>query len=550
VRGVVDEFSPTFILLLMGAVSFVLVIACTNVAGLQLARGVSRQKEIAIRAALGASRARVVRQILTENVVLSLAGALLGLLVAVWGLDLMTRAVPLDVRPFIPGFSSIGIDGAVLGFTVAIAVATGLVFGLTPALQASRPDLRETLSEGGRSSRSVAGHRARKLLVAAEIALAVVLLMGAGLLIRGFKRFSDTGHTFEPRGVLAFRVKLSEFKYGAPSQMAAFYQDALARLARLPGVESVAMSSALPWRGGGTLRAVSVEGHAPRSSEEAPQTTYRIVSGNFFRTLRIPHLEGRAFVAGDDSSAARVGIISRMLARRLAPTGSALGLRIRIPAFGADAPWLTVVGVVGDVKLDPFDSGPAPITYVPAAQHPIPSMDFAVRCSGDPSVMVTPVRNTILGIDPDQPIYLALSLERSIADKLSGVRMSAVMMGIFGFVALLLSAVGIYGLVAHSVAQRTHELGVRMALGASSGQVLRLVVGQGLRLAAVGLAIGLVGAFGLSQLLSRLLFGIVRGEPAAFVMLPALLLSVVFLASYLPARGAARVDPMIALRCE
>lgn len=546
------EGSKQFLSVLMGAALFVLLLACANVANLQLARATGRQKEIAVRLALGAGRWRITRQMLVESVIVALAGAWAGVLLAAWGNALIVHSLPPFIVQHVVGIKHLQVDSRVLAFTLTVAVLAGLLAGLAPALQLSRPDLNSTLKEGvrgGGSSR--ARGRLRSLLVVIQTALALVLLVGAGLMVKGFRNLIDNYPGFDRDRVLTFRITLPDSKYGTASLRRDFYSQVVEKLRALPGVEAAAVATTLPSLFYGSNQTeYTAEGQPPPAPGELRIALSQSIGPDFFRALRVPLVEGRFLSARDGADAPPVVVVSEGLARRAWPEESPVGKHIRFGGQDSHEPWCTVVGVVGDVKESPFDHNPSLTAYQPFAQMPQSTMSFAVRTSGDPLAMVAPVRTAIQSVDPNQPAYDMRSLAQLISDEVSGVDSSAKMMTVFGIVALVLAASGIFALMAYSVTQRTHEIGVRMALGARHADVMRLLVGYAFKLAIVGLGVGVPCAVALSRLLEGVLFGVVRGDTLTLAAFTVLLAMVSVLAGYLPARWAARVDPMVALHHE
>jgi len=554
VVGLVDDVtygSKQFVLTLMGAAVFVLLLACANVANLHLARATARQKEIALRIALGAGRWRIARQLLVEGVLVATTGALCSLALSFWGLTLSRRSIPAFIVQHVPGLKHLQIDSRVLAFTLVIGVLSGVVAALAPSLQASRSEVNDVLKEGGRGGGSGPGRsRLRALLVISEVALALVLLVGAGLMVKGFRGLVGKDLGFDRYHVLSFHVALAESKYRDPASIREFYDQALAKLQALPGAESAAAATSLP--GSWTWDSTEYRGEdqPPAAPGELREAISQPVTPDFFRTLHIPLLEGRVFTPQDGPEAAPVALVSERLARRIWPHQDPVGRRLRLGRERSNEPWHTVVGVVGDIKLSTFDPEPNPTVYVPFAQAPRSSLTLAVRTTGDPVALAAAARAAVQAIDPDQPPYDIRTVDQMLADNDSGVEFSARMMLVFGAIALILAAAGIFAVMAYSVRQRTHEFGVRMALGAQQQDMLRLVVGYAFRLAVVGLAVGIPCALALTRALSSLLFGIVRLDLWMFAALTILLALIAALAACLPARWATRVDPLEALRYE
>jgi putative ABC transport system permease protein len=540
-----DVRAPLWIML--GAVFFVLLIACANVANLLLARAVTRHKEVAIRTALGASRPRIIRQLLTESLLLSAIGGALGLLLAVWGIKLLVAISPDEI----PRMSEINLDGRVLTFAVVVSLVTGLIFGLVPALQASKLNLNESLKEGGRGSTEGLHHnRIRSLLIVSELALALVLLVGAGLLIKSFIRLQSVYPGFNAENVLTVQLALPQSRYRSPQSRVAFFDQLMSRLESVPGAQSAGLTLNLPLNGGGISAWHGVI-HAgrPITPEETIQTENRIISPGYFRTMNIPLLKGRELTAQDNrQDASPVVIVSDTLARQLWPDEDPIGKRIQ---FGHDEPFAReVVGVVGDIKRNGFESTDDMATYITYAQQPWTNMVIVARAASDPMSLAGSIKSAVQAVDKDQPIHNIKTLDTISANSTSQRRFNLLLIGVFASVALALAAVGIYGVMSYSVTQRTHEIGIRMALGATSTDVLRLVVGQGLILAFIGIGIGIGAALAVTQIMDSLLYGVSATDPITFVITAALLTGIALAASFIPARRAARVDPMIALRYE
>ncbi len=535
----VGNTRPT-LFILFGAVGFVLLIACANVANLLLVRAAGRQKEIAVRTALGAGRWRIVRQMITESVLLSLVGGALGTLLALWGVEAL---VALSAES-LPSTAQVGIDANVLGFTLLVSVLTGVLFGLAPAVRTMKLNLSESLKEGGRSgSEGAHRNRTRSVLVVIESAVAVVLLIGAGLLVRSLLRLQDTSPGFDARNVLTMGVNLPRAKYDNPEKSASFFAELESRVAGLPGVEAVGFVSELPLSGQLNDMPYTVEGRPPVSIDQAFDSDFRRVNTNYFKALRIPFLRGRNFTEQEVRQGAQVVIISELLARQVFPNEEPLGKRL-IMAFGST---FEIIGIVGDIRDRALESNPAAAMYMPVYPS---STNVIIRSKGDPASLAAAVRKEVWQIDPNQPVANVRTMEQWLERAVAGPRYRTTLLGLFALVALALASTGIYGVMSYSVSQRTHEIGVRMALGARRLDVLRLVVRQGMTLVIVGVALGLAGAFALTRLMATLLFGVTAKDPCTFVAVAALLTLVAFVACYLPARRATKVDPLVALRYE
>jgi|tagenome__1003787_1003787.scaffolds.fasta_scaffold20990031_7 putative ABC transport system permease protein len=540
-----------FVLVLMGAAIFVLLLACVNVANLQLARAASRQKEMAVRLGLGASRWQLIRQLLVESTMLALIGACAGVALSSWGMGLLRGDLPPFILEHVPGLKHVKLDLRVLGFTIAAAVLSGILSGLAPALRFSRSQVAGALKENARgTSAGAAAGKLRGILVTSEMALALVLLVGAGLMVKGFHNLLNVEMGFERTHVLTFRVALPESKYQSNDQIVAYYDRALRGLQGLPSVTSAAAVTSLPSGWTWNWTAYEAEGAPPAKASEMPSTVSQVVTPDFFATLRVPLLEGRLLTAADTRSSTPVAVISAAIARRAFPGQSPIGKHVTLGGRDSHEPARLVVGVVGDVRANAFDSGYDPTTYVPLTQLPPRATAFVVRTSADPRGIVTAATAELRSVDPDTPAFDVRTLEQVIADNASGVQSSARMMLIFGFVALTLAAAGIFAVMAYSVGQRTHEIGVRMALGAQRGDVLNLVVSSALIMGIIGLAIGLTLAALMARALSSALFGVVQVDAPVFVGLTLVLMTVAAIAAYIPARWATRVDPIQALRCE
>ncbi|MEJ7576826.1 MAG: ABC transporter permease [Pyrinomonadaceae bacterium] len=534
------------LLVLLGAVGFVLLIACANVANLLLARAATRGREIAIRTALGAKRSRVVRQLLTESALLSLAGGALGLLLALWGVDLLVAAIPSDVMRF----SEVNLDARVLAFTFGVSVLTGIVFGLAPALQASRVDLNESLKDGGRGgTESLQRNRVRSLLVVAEIALSLVLLIGAGLLIKSFLHLREINPGFDPNNVITATLSLSG-KYEEEAQQAEFFQKVVGRISALPGVEAAGALFPLPMSGNVAQGDFEIEGNAPVGVAEKPNANFRMITPDLLRAMGIPLVKGRTFSERDSSDAPKVLLINETLARRFFAGADPIGKRLKFSTLSGETTG-EIVGVVGDVKFRGLDAEAEPEYYMSYLQFPMSEMSLIARTAfAEPTKLVPAMRNAVLEVDKDQPLYETKTMNRLVGESIAERRFNMLLLGGFAFVALGLAAIGIFGVMSYSVTRRTHEIGIRMALGAQRSDVAKLVIGQGMILVLIGVALGLAGAFALTGMMKSLLFGVSATDPITFAGIAVLLTAVALLACYIPARRATKVDPMIALRYE
>jgi putative ABC transport system permease protein len=535
------------LLILLGAVTFVMLIACANVANLSLSRAMARRQELAVRMALGAGRWRVVRQLLTESMLLSLLGGTAGLMLAGWGAGFLLRFAPPDL----PRIAEVKVEGVVLSFTLVISLLSGIVFGLIPALSASNPDLNETLKDAGRSmSGGASRQRMRNILVVSEIALALVLLVGAGLLLKSFWRLQRVDPGFNPQNVLTMRMMLPYETYAKPAQRGAFYKSVLERISSTPGVESASASSRLALTQATTSGTVSGENSAVGPGDLPVEAEWRWITPDYFRAMGITLLAGRDFGAADAEGSPPVVIVDESFANRFYPNGDALGKRIKRGKLDSTRPWMTIVGIVRHVQSRRLEDPSGVQVYFPFYQDPTAfNMSLAIRTSvSDPLSLSGTVREVIQSLDNNQPVYDVLTLSRIVGNSVGQRRFAMLLMGIFAMVALVLAAVGIYGMMSYSVAQRRHEIGIRMALGAQRLDVQKMVINEGIRLALAGLTIGLAGAFGLARLLGALLFEISATDPITYAEIAVLLVSVTLLASYFPARRATRVDPMIALR--
>jgi putative ABC transport system permease protein len=543
------------LLVLLGAVGLVLLIGCVNIANLLLARASGRRREMAIRLALGAGRKRLVAQLLTESVLLSLIGGIVALAVVASTMHLLVSLLP----PEIPRLHEVRISATVLGFVFLISALTGLLFGLVPALQTSRPDIVGNLKEGTLAAGTGGSHKHfRSGLVIVEFALSLVLMIAAGLLLRSFGRLMDVNPGFDPNNVLMARIWLpvpndpEKDPYRDPVKRAAFIKEVLRRVSVLPGVQNAAIGNgnAVPLLGTNNFNPFTIEDQG--SAEGAlPTAQFSIVSPDYFNALRTPLIRGRAFTEGDDrSSAARVALIDEALVRRYFGNQDPLGRRIKFGPRSSNAPWLTIVGVVGNIKSDGFDQPDQPHLYFPIFQNPSYAMAVYLRTDTNPMSLAKSLREQVQAVDPNLPVFGERAMTDVVADSLGQRRFAMQVVGLFGVLALLLASIGIYGVMAYSVSQRTREIGIRVALGASRATILRWVLRQGLLLIAIGVGSGLIAAFALMRLLRSLLFGITTTDVVTYVALAGVLAVVALVACYIPARRATKIDPLVALRYE
>jgi len=546
----VQNIRPGLILLL-GAVSFVLLIACANVANLLLARAASRGREVAIRTSMGATRGRIVRQLLTESVLLSLAGGFLGLLFAWFSLGPLLKISAGTV----PQVFSVGLDRSVLVFTILVSVITGLVFGIAPALRTTKIDLRETLNEGSRGSTAGPGqYRLHGFLISIEIALAMSLLVGSGLLLRSFSRMQEVSLGFQADHLLVADLPLSESAYAKPEQRYGFYDRLIERARTLPGVRAAAAASFLPVSGGGGLIHFNITGHPPKTAHDYVAAGYRAVTANYFETLGVPLLQGRLIRSADNEHSASVVVINAAMAHVYFPNENPLGKRMQIGATPDNQiPTMEIVGVVGDVTQG-LGLEPKAEMYIPYRQLdqllPIFQMSIVLRTAGDPHLQAAALRSALAAIDPNQPLVKIRTMEDNMAATVAQPRFRTWLIGILAALALTLATVGIYGVTSYSVTQRTCEIGIRVALGAQPADVFRILVGEGLRFALIGVAVGLVGTVVLTRLLASFLYSVSASDPLIFLSVALLMIAISAAASFFPARRATRVDPMVALRHE
>ncbi len=528
---------------LLGAVVFVLLIGCANVANLQWARAASRGREMAIRVALGASRWRVIRQSLVESLLLACVGGGLGFLLAVWIVTWLLLHLPEGF----PRASEIGIDTAVFGFTFGVSLLTGIIFGLAPAIQAVRTDVNDALKSGGKGSIN-GGARLRRGFVVAQVALSLMLFIGAGLLIKSFWRLTNVNPGFQPDHLLTVHVSLPDQKYPEPAQVIEFFRNMPERLSTLPGVKAVSAVNLLPISGGDPHGELTIDGRT-FAAGEAPGVSYRRILPNYFRAMGIPLLYGREFDDRDTGGKPDVVIINQKMAQSYWPDGNAVGKRIKIGP-PENEPWVTIVGVVGNVNHTGLDAEPDFATYEPHAKRPWSEMTLLVRTAGDPLNLAGPVQRELKSAEKDILIEDIVTMNRRLDLSVAPQRLNVVLLATFAFIALVLATAGIYGVMAHSVTQRTQEIGLRMALGAQLADVMKMVLRSGMWLALIGIAIGLVGAFFMTGLMSKLLFGVTPTDAVTFASVAGILFVVALLACYIPARRATKVDPTIALRYE
>ncbi|HSS16840.1 MAG TPA: ABC transporter permease [Candidatus Dormibacteraeota bacterium] len=542
----------TGLAILLSAVIFVLLIACANLATMLLARASARERELAIRVALGATRWRLLRQMLTESVLLAFAGAVVGIFLSLWGLELIKQ---IGART-VPRLAEVNVDLVVLVVTAVVAVGTGILFGLIPAFASAKPELTEALKEGGRSSTTGARrNQVRNSLVVAEIALALVLLVGAGLLLKSYARVQNIDPAFDRHNVLTAEMDLPDTKYpqrgsadyNHGAAMINFWNQALRRVQQLPGVEAAGAAIVLPLSGSNTDSSFAIEGRSTAGKEPTPDEELRVITPDYFRVLKTPLLRGRFFSESDNIDAPGVVIVNDALAKKYWPSEEALGKRITLDDPRKNPKWLTIVGIVRSIRHRSLDGDPQPEYYLPFAQGPERTMVLSVRSAQDPRSLTSAVRREIQSIDPDQPIANVRTLEAVTADSIAPRRMSVVLLGAFAGIALLLASVGIYGVISYLVVQRTHEIGVRMALGAQRSDVLRLIVGHAANLVGIGTLIGLVLAFLSTRLLSALLYNVGAFDVTTFLFVTIALATVALFASYIPAHRAARADPVVAL---
>jgi putative ABC transport system permease protein len=550
---VTGSITRDYTVLLMGAVAFVLLIACADVANVQFARMSGRTNEFAVRAALGGSRWRVVRQLLTESILLSAGGAVLGLLLAQWAIEVILSHMPPDVAKFIAGWKTISLDANAFLFTLVVVTISGILSGIAPSLLASRSNLVESLKESGRASTvSRTRGRLRSALVVAEVSLALVLLVGAGLLVKNFQGLLNVNEGYSPRTLLAMNLTLSGARYEKDPVRRAFVEQALQRLGQLPRMRSAAIVTHVPYADGGGVSTFnfSIEGRPPVQRGELRHAIIESISPNYFAMMNIALRQGRLIGDTDGAEAPAVAVISESLARRYFPGTNPLGARIKVGQMDSPRPWAMIVGVVSDVHYSWISKDDVPTIYGPFRQAPPYYTTILLRTPGDPLQFVSLAREQIAAVDPDLPLYNIKPMDRLITESIIGIAYVASMMAVLGVIALALASVGVFGVMSYSVSERAHEIGIRMSLGAQTKDILRMVLRSGMTLTVLGLAIGLPIAFALARALAALLFGVEATDPLSFIGLPLLLAGVAALACYLPARRAARLDPLRALRYE
>jgi putative ABC transport system permease protein len=533
--------------ILCGAVGFVLLIACVNIASLMLGRASAREREMAIRTALGARRSRIVRQLLTESLLLASFGGLAGLILAPFAL----REIVQMGNVALPRMANVKIDGWVLLFTVAISFLTGIIFGLFPAWQSARETPYADLQEGGRtSSEGGSSGRIRKALVVCETALSVVLLVGAGLLMHSFLRVLGVDPGFHADRVLTMRVSLPQATYNKPEQVRAFYHEVVRRIDGLPGVEAAGATAALPLSGLGGSGTTTIDTQAVSLDQRTPEADWRPVTPGYFKAIGIRVLRGRGFTESDSETSAPVAIIDDTLAHDFFPGEDPVGKRLHLGGMKSTSPWRTIVGVVGHVHYRALEVPSRVQVYWPEAQQPYNTMSLAIRTSVDPLSLTAAVQQEILSLDPNQPVYQIRNMEQLRSDWLSQRFLALLLVGLFAALAVVLAAVGIYGVMSYAVTRRTHEMGIRMTLGAEPRDILRMILSQGTVLMGIGLGVGIVAALGLTRLMVALLYGVSATDPLAYLGGAVLLALVALAACYIPAQRATCVDPMVALRHE
>ncbi len=550
---VTGDLTRQYTLLLMGAVAFVLLIACANVANVQFARVTGRIGEFAVRTAMGGSRWRLVRQLLVESILLSLAGAVLGLFLAQWDIDMILAHMPPDVAKYVAGWKTIRLDSGTFLFALLVSVGSGVLSGIAPSLLSSRTNVTDTLKEGGRGSTIGRGrHHLRAALVIGEVSLALVLLVGAGLLVRSFQGLLNVNESYAPETLLTMNMTLPETQYGKVAERLNFHEQVQQRLAALPGVKTAALVTHVPYADGGGIgtQDFSVEGRPLTQRGESRETIVETTSPSYFAEMNIGLRDGRVLTDADGANTAGVAVVSASLVRRYFDGENPLGKHIKVGKADSDGPWLTVVGVVNDLHYSWISKEDVPTLYRSYRQSPPTYTTLVLRTNGDPMKLVASARAEIAAVDPNLPMYNIKPMDKVITESIVGIAYVAVMMAVLGVIALVLASVGVFGVMSYSVSERTHEIGIRMSQGAQTKDILSLVLRGGMSMTLLGLAIGLPIAFLLARTMSALLFNVQSADPVAFVVLPLMLLVVAAVACYVPARRAAQMDPLKALRHE
>ena len=535
--------------ILMGAVVFVLLIACANVANLLLVRAASRQRETAVRLALGASRSRLIRQALTESVLLALVGGALGLFISVWAIQALAHGIPEGFSKFIPGWSRLGVNLNVLAFTFVVSMLAGTLAGLASVWHSTRTNLNEALKAGSRSDSGRGGHnRLRSVLVVSEVALSLVLLIGAGLMVRSYVEMLRADLGIRPDNVLALQISLTRDSYEDKNKRVDFYQQLVRRVETLPGVTNAGVVNIVPFSSGYDSYTFQIVGHPPFPKGQEPSVELRVASPGYFDAIGTRLHRGRLFTEQDDANAARVVLVNETFAKKFLPGQQPIGQRLDFNGDGKETP--EIVGVVADVKNDDLEELPDPAAYLPHRQNAWFTMSLIIHATQDPTSLASAVRTEVRAVDPNLPVSYVKPVQQMIDERISPKRLMTYMLGVFALSALLLAAVGIYGVMSYAVTQRTQEIGIRMALGARAADVVKLVVRKGMSLALVGVVAGLAGAYALTRLLVNLLFGVTPTDLGTFSFVTLCLLLVALLACYIPARRATKVDPLVALRYE